>query len=73
MKPTKNRGERMEQVNYTTKAVKYKHLTERDRYRLEGYLESGLTVKQAAQKLNSHISTIYREIKRGQVKGYIVT
>ena len=57
----------MEQVNCTTKAGKYKHLTERDRYRLEGYLETGLTVKQIALKLNSHLSTIYREIKRGQV------
>jgi len=58
----------MEQINYTTRAGKYKHLTERDRYRLEGYLETGLTAKAIAQKLNSHISTVYREIKRGQVK-----
>ncbi len=58
----------MEQINYTTRRGKYKHLSERDRYRLEGYLETGLTVKQAAGKLNSHLSTIYREIKRGQVK-----
>ena len=58
----------MEQINYTTGQGKYKHLTERDRYRLEGYLETGLTVKAIAKKLNSHISTIYREIKRGEVK-----
>jgi len=58
----------MEHIDYTVKSGKYKHLTEKDRYRLEGYLEAGLTVKQAAKKLNSHISTIYREIKRGQVK-----
>lgn len=58
----------MEQINYTAKSGKYKHLTERDRYRLEGCLESGITVKVIAQKLNSHISTVYREIKRGQVK-----
>lgn len=58
----------MEQINYTAKSGKYKHLTERDRYRLEGYLETGLTVKQIARKLNSHISTVYREIKRGEVK-----
>jgi len=58
----------MEQINCTTKRTKYKHLTERDRYRLEGYLETGLSVKQVAGKLNSHISTIYREINRGQVK-----
>jgi len=58
----------MEQINYTAKGAKYKHLTERDRYRLEGYLETGLSVKKIAQSLNSHISTVYREIKRGQVK-----
>nr|MBC8500039.1 IS30 family transposase [Candidatus Atribacteria bacterium] len=58
----------MEQVDYTTRGGKYKHLTERDRYRLEGYLESGLTVKAIAEKLDSHVSTIYREIKRGEVK-----
>jgi len=58
----------MEQIDYTAKRGKYKHLTERDRYRLEGYLETGLTAKQAAKKLNSHISTIYREIKRGEVE-----
>ena len=58
----------MEQVNYTTKGGKYKHLSERGRYRLEGYLESGLNPKQIAHKLHCHISTVYREIKRGQVK-----
>ena len=57
----------MEQVNYTAKSAKYKHLTERDRYLLEGYLEIGLPVKKIAQKLNSHLSTVYREINRGRV------
>ena len=58
----------MEQVNYTTRGGKYKHLNERDRYRLEGYLETGLNPKEISQKLHCHISTVYREIKRGQVK-----
>ena len=58
----------MEQVNYTTRSGRYKHLNERDRYRLEGYLETGLNPKQIARKLNCHISTLYREVKRGQVK-----
>ncbi len=58
----------MEQIDYTAKSGKYKHLTERDRYRLEGYLESGLNPKEIARKLHCHISTVYREIKRGQVK-----
>lgn len=57
----------MEQLNCTTKRSKYKHLTERDRYRLEGCLESKLSITEIALKLNSHIATIYREIKRGSV------
>jgi len=58
----------MEEIRAARKSDKYKHLSERDRYLLEGYLGSGLSVKEISQKLNSHISTIYREIKRGQVK-----
>jgi len=58
----------MERINYSTKRGKYKHLSERERYRLEGYLESRMSVRMIAEKLNSHISTVYREIKRGQVK-----
>ncbi len=58
----------MEELNSISKGGSYKHLKERDRYRLEGYLESGLSVQEIAQKLNSHISTVYREIKRGQVQ-----
>ena len=58
----------MEHINCSTKRDKYKHLSERERYRLEGYLESRMSVRMIAAKLNSHISTVYREIKRGQVK-----
>ena len=57
----------MEQINCTTNRKKYKHLTEKERYKLEGYLESKVAVKEIAVRLNSHISTIYREIKRGFV------
>ncbi|PIY82904.1 MAG: hypothetical protein COX96_04125 [Candidatus Omnitrophica bacterium CG_4_10_14_0_2_um_filter_44_9] len=31
-------------------------------------MEAGLSLRIIADKLNSHISTVYREIKRGQVK-----
>jgi len=58
----------MEQIDCSTKGGKYKHLGERDRYRLEGYLESGLSLKEISARLNSHPATIYREIKRGRVK-----
>jgi IS30 family transposase len=52
----------MEQITSARKSGKHKHLSERDRYLLEGYLGSGLSVRDIAAKLNSHISTIYREI-----------
>jgi len=59
----------MERLNASPrKNAKYKHLSERDRYLLEGYLTSGLGPGEIAKKLNSHISTIYREVKRGRVK-----
>ena len=57
----------MEQLNCTTKRLKYKHLTERDRYRLEGCLETKLSITEIAIKLNIHKATIYREIKRGSI------
>jgi IS30 family transposase len=44
----------------------YKQLTKTDRLRIEKWLKEGLPVKEIADKLRVHISTIYREIKRGQ-------
>ena len=58
----------MGQINFIIKREKYKHLREKDRYKLEGYLESKLTVKEIAKNLNTHVSTVYREIKRGFIK-----
>lgn len=58
----------MEQLDCTTKRGKYKHFNEKQRYKLEGYLESKLSVKEIAKKLNKHEATIYREVKRGQIK-----
>ena len=66
MKPAKTGGS-MEQFNCITNRRKYKHFTEKDRYKLEGYLESKLEAKEIAVRFNSHVSTIYREIKRGLV------
>ena len=57
----------MGQLNCTTNQGKYKHFTERERYKLEGYLEAELTANEIAKRLNKHKATIYREIKRGQV------
>jgi len=57
----------MEQLNCITKREKYKHLTEKQRYKLEGYLEVKLTIEEVAKRLNKHKATIYRELKRGTV------
>jgi IS30 family transposase len=57
----------MEQLNCTTGKAKYKHFTERQRYKLEGHLEAKLSIKEISKRLKKHPATIYREIKRGQV------
>ena len=43
----------------------YKHLTKTKRLQLESLLKAKIPVKEIAKQLNVHISTIYREIKRG--------
>lgn len=44
----------------------YKTLTWNDRLRIEAWLKVKTPIKQIAEMLGVHISTIYREIKRGQ-------
>jgi transposase, IS30 family len=58
----------MGQTNCITKRASYKHFTESQRYKLEGYLEAGLSVSKIAQTLKKHRATVYREIQRGQIK-----
>ena len=58
----------MGQTNFTTKGSGYKHFTESERYKLEGFLEAKLPIPEIAKKLNKHRATVYREIKRGLVK-----
>ena len=58
----------MEQMDCSTKGEKYKHLNERQRYKLEGYLEAKLKVEEISLRMHKHPTTIYREIKRGLVK-----
>lgn len=45
----------------------FKQLIERDRYVMEYMLSEGKTVKEIAEKLGKHRSTIYRELKKGTV------
>jgi IS30 family transposase len=58
----------MERKNSSTKSKKYVHLSESDRFKIEGLLEGKKTVSEIAAILRRDESTIYREIKRGTVK-----
>ena len=44
----------------------FKHLTKTKRLQLESYLKIKMSVKEIAKILHVHISTIYREKKRGE-------
>ncbi len=58
----------MERKNCTTKSKEYVHLTETERYKIEGLLEGKKKVGEIALILRRDESTIYREINRGTVK-----
>lgn len=58
----------MELKNCSIKSKKYVHLTERERYKIEGLLEGKKTVCEIAAILRRDSATIYREIGRGTVK-----
>ena len=51
-----------------TKSKKYVHLSERDRYKLEGLLDGKKEVEEISIILRRDRSTIYREIKRGKIR-----
>lgn len=44
----------------------YKHLEITDRLRIERWIKQGMKPREISEKLHVHISTIYRELKRGQ-------
>ena len=44
----------------------YKTLTWNDRLQIEAWQKVGVSPRQMAAELHVHISTIYRELKRGQ-------
>ena len=46
----------------------YKCLTWQQRLQLEAYLKTNIPKKEIARLLGVHISTVYREIKRGLYK-----
>lgn len=45
---------------------RFKHLTKTDRLRIEAHCRDGKAPKEIAEIIGVHISTIYRELKRGQ-------
>ena len=53
------------QSNYTTTALKRKHLTYEQRQKIEAHLSDGLNAAQIAEKFGVHRTTIEREIKLG--------
>lgn len=57
----------MSQDNNTPKPKKYKHLTEKERGKIETLLEEGRDAKYIAERLGKGVRTIEREIKRGSV------
>lgn len=58
----------MNQIHHTTGTNRWKHLSEAERYKLEGLLEGGRTAKEIARILGRDRRTIEREIKRGTVR-----
>src|SRR3990167_5089059 len=58
----------MKPKDCSTKNKKYVHLSERDRYKIEGLLEGKKNVEEISIILRRDRSTIYREIERGTVK-----
>jgi len=58
----------MKPKDCNTKRKKYVHLSERERYKIEGLLEGKKNVEEISIILRRDRSTIYREIERGTVK-----
>lgn len=51
----------------------FKHLTKADRIKIEALLKAGHSIKEIADLLHVHRSTIYREVKRGYLRRSIQT
>jgi len=58
----------MKPKDCTTKGKKYVHITERERYKIEGFLESKMGVDKIAELLGRDRSTIYHEKIRGTIR-----
>lgn len=58
----------MEQINPITSRKKRKHLTERERYKIEAFFAAGMRPAEIAQEIGCSKRTIERERKRGMVE-----
>jgi IS30 family transposase len=58
----------MEQYNYSTKKKKFQQITEKERYKIEGFFEEGLSSGKIAELLAKSKRTIERERKLGLVE-----
>lgn len=58
----------MKRKDCSIRRKKYVHLSERERYKIEGLLEGKKKIEEIAKILRRDRSTIYREIERGTVK-----
>ncbi|MBR3504893.1 MAG: IS30 family transposase [Clostridia bacterium] len=57
----------MSQGNYSTGEKKKKHLTERDRYKIEALAEAKRSTKEISKQIGCSQRTIQRELQRGKV------
>jgi len=57
----------MEQIHFNKNKKKYTHIKEKDRYKIEAWLEAKKEVSGIAKDLGKNKTTIYREIKRGTI------
>lgn len=58
----------MEQSNSITRRKKWKHLTERERYKIEAFLATGMRPAEIAREIGCSKRTIERERKRGMTE-----
>ena len=58
----------MEQNNNNTKSRQWQQINEKNRYKIEAYLEEGMKISQIAHLLGYSARTVQREIKLGLVK-----
>ncbi len=58
----------MSQYNNNAELRKYKHLTEKERYRIEILLKEGLKPREIAKRMGKGSRTIEREIARGRIR-----